>query len=239
VTPNLGASQKDSRVKNVLGLVVFYGSVRSERLGIRAAHFVVDRCRSRGHDVVLLDPLEYRLPLLDRMYKEYPRGHAPATLEALASLIGAADGYIVVSGEYNHNVPPGLSNLLDHFLEEYFWKPSAIVSYSAGPFGGVRAAMALRSTLAELGMSSIPSIMPIPHVQDAFTDEGRPVDPKWVERAGRFLAELEWYAEAMRAARVKDGKDACPRRSLCEVLRASSAPTVAFAGTDADKEVHP
>jgi NAD(P)H-dependent FMN reductase len=220
-------------------LVVFYGSVRSERRGIRAARFVVDRCRSRGHDVVLVDPLEYKLPLLDRMYKEYPRGHAPATLEALASLIDSADGYVVVSGEYNHNVPPALSNLLDHFLEEYFWKPSAIVSYSAGPFGGVRAAVALRSTLAELGMPSIPSIMPIPHVQDAFTEEGRPVDSKWFERADRFLAEFDWYADALRAARVKDGKEARPPRGLCEALRAISAPTVAIAGTHADEGVHP
>jgi NAD(P)H-dependent FMN reductase len=53
---------------------------------------------------------------------------------------------------------------LDHFLEEYFWRPSAIVCYSAGQFGGVRAAMQLRMTLAELGMSSVPSIFPIPRI---------------------------------------------------------------------------
>ena len=40
-----------------------------------------------------------------------------------------ADAIVVVSGEYNHSIPPALSNLLDHFLEEWFWKPSAIVCY--------------------------------------------------------------------------------------------------------------
>ena len=81
-------------------------------------------------------------------------------LERLAGLIKAADGFIIVSGEYNHSIPPALSNLLDHFLEEYFWRPSAIVCYSAGPFGGVRAAMQLRAMLCELGTPSIPSLLP-------------------------------------------------------------------------------
>ena len=79
---------------------------------------------------------------------------------------------MIVSGEYNHSIPPALTNLLDHFLEECFWRPSAIACYSAGAFGGVRAAMQLRATLAELGMPSIPSIHPMPKVQDQF-DDGR------------------------------------------------------------------
>ena len=66
------------------------------------------------------------------MYKEYEKGQAPEVLERLATRIRAADAFIIVSGEYNHSIPPALSNLLDHFLEEYFWRPSAIVCYSAG-----------------------------------------------------------------------------------------------------------
>ncbi|MFQ5993437.1 MAG: NADPH-dependent FMN reductase, partial [Nitrospiraceae bacterium] len=86
-------------------------------------------------------------------------------------------------------------------LEEYFRKPSAIVCYSAGSFGGVRAAIALRAMLAEMGMSSIPSLFPIPRVQDAFDDEGRPKDESYHGRADRFMDELEWYACALRNAR--------------------------------------
>ena len=108
------------------------------------------------------------------MYKEYAPGQAPEVLERLAGRIKAADAFIIVSGEYNHSIPPALSNLLDHFLEEYFWRPSAIVCYSAGPFGGVRAAMQLRAMLCELGTPSIPSLLPVPRVQDAFDEDGRP-----------------------------------------------------------------
>ena len=126
-----------------------------------------DELERRGHAVHLVDPLELQLPLLDRMYKEYPAGEAPETLERLAALYRGADGFLVVSGEYNHGIPPALKNLLDHFLEEYFWRPSGIVCYSAGAFGGVRAAMQLRMTLAELGMPSVPSLLPIPRIAEA------------------------------------------------------------------------
>ncbi len=110
------------------------------------------------------------------MYKEYEQGQAPEVLERLATPIRAADAFIIVSGEYNHSIPPALSNLLDHFLEEYFWRPSAIVCYSAGAFGGVRAAMQLRACSASLARQAFPSLLPVPHVQDAFDDEGHPRD---------------------------------------------------------------
>jgi NAD(P)H-dependent FMN reductase len=184
-----------------LKTVVFYGSVRSARQGIKAARFITNQCRERGHNVTLVDPLDYPLPLLDKMYKEYKAGEAPETIQKIADLIIPADGYIIVSGEYNHTVPPALSNLLDHFLEEYFFKPSAIMCYSAGSFGGVRAAMTLRAMLAEMGMSSIPSILPVPKVQSAFDDDGRPQEDSWYKRADKFLTEYEWYTNALKAAR--------------------------------------
>ena len=80
-------------------------------------------------------------------------------------------------------------------------RPSAIVCYSAGAFGGVRAAMQLRAMLSELGTPSIPSLLPVPRVQDAFDDDGRPHDESYHRRAARFLDELEWYANALKAAR--------------------------------------
>jgi NAD(P)H-dependent FMN reductase len=204
-----------------LRIAVFYGSVRTGRQGIRAARFIVNQCGARGHDVHLIDPLEYQLPLLDRMYKEYaPNEAVPPLLQKMATVVRTADAYIVVSGEYNHGVPPALSNLLDHFLEEYFWKPSAIVCYSVGSFGGVRAAMALRPMLCEMGMSSIPSLLPVPRVHQAFDEDGKPADESaWNKWADKFLKELEWYAVAMKEARVKDGKDATPDRSFCEALQ--------------------
>lgn len=185
-----------------LSIAVLLGSVRRDRMGPRAAKLVIRELERRGHTPHLIDPLELQLPLLDRMYKEHPKGQAPEPLERLAGLYGNVDGFLVVSGEYNHGIPPALKNLLDHFLEEYFWRPSGIVCYSAGPFGGVRAAMQLRMTLAELGMSSVPSLLPIPRIGEAIDEHGI-ARLEMVDRsAGRFLDEFLWYAAALAKARA-------------------------------------
>lgn len=185
-----------------LMLPVLYGSVRTERQGITLARHVAAALRERGHDAPLIDPMERRLPLLDRMYKEY-KGDAPPVMQELADLYKQADGFVIVSGEYNNGIPPALKNLLDHFLEEYFWRPSAIVCYSAGGFGGVRAAMQLRMTLSELGMPSIPSLCAVPKIGSAFDAAGKPTDAGFAKRFDRFARELEWYAEALKAKRAE------------------------------------
>jgi NAD(P)H-dependent FMN reductase len=189
-----------------MGLLVpvLLGSVRSERQGIKAARYIERKLRERGHDPVLVDPLEKQLPLLDRMFKEYAPGTAPPVLQEMADLYRRADGFMIVTAEYNQSVPPALKNLLDHFLEEYFWRPSSIVSYSAGRFGGVRAAVALRTILAELGMPSLPSVLSIPTVGRALTDEGA-ANEAWIDKAAeRMLAEFEWYAQGLAAKRATD-----------------------------------
>ena len=187
----------------MLNIPILLGSVRRDRLCWRVARFIQSELDARGHRTTLVDPLELQLPLLDRMYKEHPRGEAPAVLEELATLYRGADGFMIVSGEYNNGIPPALKNLLDHFLEEYFFRPSAICCYSAGRFGGVRAAMQLRMTLAELGMPSIPSLLPIGAAQHALDEEGQVVEHAAVRATGRFLDEFEWYARALAAARER------------------------------------
>ncbi|SDA29953.1 NAD(P)H-dependent FMN reductase [Methylobacterium sp. UNC378MF] len=186
-----------------LTVPVIVGSVRTDRIGIRAARFLIAQLEARGHVAPLVDPAELRLPLLDRMYKEYPAGTAPEPLQRLAELFRRADAFLVVTAEYNHGVPPALSNTLDHFLEEYFWRPSAICCYSAGQFGGVRAAMPLRAMLAEMGMSSIPSLLPIPRLHKVIDAQGVPTEPWLATAAARFLDELEWHAEALRDRRQR------------------------------------
>ena len=185
-----------------LSIAVLLGSVRRDRMGTRAARLITRELERRGQEVHLIDPLELQLPLLDRMYKEHAPGQAPEELEELARLYHSVDGFLVVSAEYNHGIPPALKNLLDHFLEEYFWRPSGIISYSAGPFGGVRAAMQLRMTLAELGMPSISSLLPIPRIGTTLNEDGRPAEEITERSTNRFLDEFIWHARALAAARA-------------------------------------
>src|SRR6195256_5066862 len=156
-------------------ILVFYGSYRSDRMGIRLAHFVVEGLRGRGDDVELIDAREVGLPMLDRMYKEYPQGEAPAALERLAGQIRDADGFVFISGEYNWGIQPGLKNLTDHFLEEWFWRPAAIASYSAGRFSGARAALAGPGTLSEMGMVVISSSLAVGPISQTLGENGEPI----------------------------------------------------------------
>ena len=186
-----------------LTITVLYGSHRFDRKGIRLVRYLARALESRGHTADVVDSMAAGLPILDRMYKEFPPGEAPAPLADLARRLGASDGFLVVSGEYNHGVQPGLKNLMDHFLEEYFYRPSAIATYSPGPFGGVRAAMSWRMILGEMGAPSIPSILAVPQISRALDEDGVPADREAMDRrAGRFLDELGWYATALKAARA-------------------------------------
>lgn len=184
---------------------VIYGSVRTERQGIRAARYICREIEARGHEAKLVDPLEVDLPLLDRRRAEYPDGEAPATMEALGQLIERADGFVMVTGEYNHGIPPALKNLLDHYLKEWFFRPAAILSYSAGRFGGVRAAVQLRPVLGELGMVSISTMLAVPGISDAISEDGSPNADYLAKASAGFLDELDWWANAAKAQRAKAG----------------------------------
>jgi NAD(P)H-dependent FMN reductase len=189
-----------------LDLLVFYGSYRSDRAGIRLARHVVGGLRERGHAAQLIDAKEWDLPMLDRMFKEHPPGAAPAAMARLAARIRAADGFVFVAGEYNWGVQPGLKNLTDHFLEEWFWRPAAIISYSAGRIGGARAALAWHGTLSEMGMVVISSTIAVGGVGDALDAEGTPRGEGGKALAAsfpRFAADLEWWAEAAKRQRAE------------------------------------
>ena len=142
-------------------ILVFYGSYRSDRMGIRLANFIVAGLKARGADAELVDAMAVGLPMLDRMYKEYAPGSAPPALEAPAANIRGADAFVFVTGEYNWGVQPGLKNLTDHFLEEFFWRSAAIASYSAGRLAGARSNFLWHGTLSEMGMIVISSTLTV------------------------------------------------------------------------------
>jgi len=205
-----------------LNTAVIYGSARKARQGIKVARFVVRKLEQRSHSVTMMDSEQYDLPLLDRMYKEYDTGSAPSNMTTISEALEAADGFVVVSAEYNHSIPAALKNLLDHFQSEYLYKPSAIVTYSAGPFGGVRALVNLRAILAELGTPSIPSAFPVSQVHKAFDDDGNAIEASYDTRIVKFLDEYEWYADALRKKRGEKLCDKEPpsQQALCRGSRA-------------------
>lgn len=185
-------------------ILVFYGSYRSNRQGIRLADFLVRSFAQRGAEAELIDAREVGLPMLDRMYKEYPPGEAPPALAALAEKIKSADAFVFVTGEYNWGVQPGLKNLTDHFLEEWFWRPAAIASYSAGRFAGARAGLAWHGTLSEMGMVVTSTTLAVGNISQAFDGDGNPAGDSGAmlqHSFAKFADDLAWWAAAARHQR--------------------------------------
>ncbi len=187
-------------------ILVFYGSYRADRKGIRLAEFAVHRLRARGENAELIDAKAVGLPILDRMLKEYAPGTAPVAMQRLGAQIREADAFVFVAGEYNWGVQPGLKNLTDHFLEEWFWRPAAIASYSAGRLAGTRSSYAWRNTLSEMGMVVITSTLTVGPIAETLNEAGEPIGAAGaaLERAfPRFADDLAWWTEATKQQRSR------------------------------------
>jgi NAD(P)H-dependent FMN reductase len=185
-------------------ILVFYGSYRSDRAGIRLANYIVSELCSRGDDAELIDAKVIGLPILDRMYKEFAPGTAPSGMEELAAKIKSADAFVFVTGEYNWGMQPGLKNLTDHFLEEWFWRPAAIASYSAGKLAGARASVMWHGTLSEMGMVVVSSTLAVGPIGETLDADGHPIGALGaaLQRAfPRFADDLAWWAEAAKVRR--------------------------------------
>ena len=187
-------------------VLVFYGSYRSDRMGIRLADFILAQLQARGDSAELIDAKHVGLPMLDRMYKEYPPGSAPPAMEELAAKIRAAEAFVFVVGEYNWGVQPGLKNLTDHFLEEWFWRPAAIASYSGGRLSGSRSGVSWHGILSEMGMVVISSTLAVGPIAEALNADGTPrgdAGQALVRTFPRFADDLTWWADASKAQRAR------------------------------------
>ncbi|XP_013420973.1 uncharacterized protein LOC106181199 [Lingula anatina] len=192
---------------NKLKVVLFLGSVRDNRLGERVATFMKNILVETNHEVEIMDPMKTEFPMLKKPLHHYQdKSKAPQFLQDCNAKIQAADAFVVVTAEYNHSIPPALSNMMDHFGSSgYSYKPSGIVCYSPGQYGGMRAAMQLRSFLGELGCLSVSNIFGIPQVMEAISPEGEPQNEHMRKGALRLLAQLDWHAQAMKNHREKVG----------------------------------
>ena len=187
--------------------LIFLGTVRDSsppnppRLGLRVAKACVAQLHQGNISVELIDPLDFDLGSIFKPHFAYAQGKAPAQLQTLADKIAAADGYVMVSPEYNHSLSPALAHLLNHFGSSLFsYKPSAIVTYSAGQWGGVRAAVGMRSFLSELGCLPVSAMIHVPKAQEVLAEDGNFLASadaeRWANYFARSFAQLTWWASA-------------------------------------------
>lgn len=198
------------RVATILGSTRSHGTppVLSGRVG----KWVVRCLESHGaFEVDVIDPLNpdkvADLPLLQRPHFTYSPGGAPEQLEALSERLKKADCYLFVTPEYNHMPSPALLNIINHFgASTWAFKPSAVASYSAGQWGGTRAAIGLRTALLEVGALPVSAMIHVPSAGSKLDRNGIPTEKEEIDRwntyADRTLNQLEWWATAARNHRI-------------------------------------
>lgn len=186
-------------------ILVFLGSTRDGRQGLRVARMFMSHLSEQGLVPTLIDPLEINAPLLTNPIHFMPdQSAAPEWLKKLDLQIKEAVGFVFVCPEYNATVAPALTNLIDYFPPaSYRHKPASIATYSMGTMGGCRARVALLPVLGEVGMFALPTSLMIPTIQNAeISDDGTTNNERVVSKVTQICKEMDWYVGALQSQKA-------------------------------------
>ena len=179
-----------------LFILVLAGTTRERRQSIKAAEYVAEVGKTyKELEVQLVDPSEFNFP----GDGNDPEGKDPRYSE----LTSRADGFFIVTPEYNHSFPGSLKRMLDSELENYIHKPVALAGASSGGWGGVRAVEALVTSVREMGLVATFTSAYFPRVQSTFDETGKPVDEKTEASVRRAYDELIWMTKLFKYGRDK------------------------------------
>jgi len=182
-------------------LLVLLASTREARFGETVARWLMPIVESREDlSAELVDLRDWQLPYYDRP-KPPAAGEYEEDVVPWARLIGRADGFVIVTPEYNYGYPAVLKSALDAVYAEWNRKPVAYVSYG-GWGAGVRAVEQLRNVAVELQMVSTRAGVNFQFARRLFDEAGGLLDPDFYGGAAtRMLDELVWWAVALKTAR--------------------------------------
>jgi len=180
-----------------LTIVVLAGTTREKRESIKAARYVAEFGRQLPElEIIFVDPKDFNFA----GDGNDPEGKDPRYSEITAK----ADGFFIVTPEYNHSFPGSLKRMLDSELENYNHKPVALAGASNGGWGGVRAVEALVPSVREMGLVVTSWSVYFPRVQDLFDESGQ-LKAENMERYNQNLGdaykELIWMTKALNWAR--------------------------------------
>ncbi len=187
-------------------ILIISGTVREGRVSRKIADWYIKEAVQAAPDMEfeLLDVAELNLPLFDQAMP--PMMHQYGEVQKkLADKIGSADGFVFVTGEYNHSIPGSLKNFLDYIFSEWNYKAAAFVGYG-GAASGSRAIEHLIPVLAELKVASVANTMNhilIRNIFNAIDESGIPKSEFVSGDIGKQLKELDWWVSALKVARSK------------------------------------
>ena len=190
---------------NVISVIA--ASTRQGRFSEKPAQWIFNHLKQRDVDARLLDLRDFPMPFFDSPVSPAMPGRAPYENEVVrkwTAAIGASDGFIVVTPEYNFGPPAVLKNAIDWVYPE--WNRKAVTFVSYGGAGGARSVQQLREIAIELQLAPIRSAIHIPVATLMAHFQGGDVDKGLAEldtRAKVMLDDLLWWTEALKAARSR------------------------------------
>lgn len=190
----------------MVSIKVILGSTRPGRFGIQPAEWIMKLSEQYGEQATfeLVDLQEINLPFLDTpvppsMSPTYQNDHQAAW----GKIIDEADGFVIVTAEYNHGIPAALKNAIDFLAKEWADKPVAFVGYGADA-GGIRAMEQLRQVGSWLKMHDINKFVSFPNYFMNLDEQGAyKFSDDEAERAHSMLKDLLFWAEELKASRAK------------------------------------
>lgn len=179
-----------------LFIPIILGTTRPQRESEKPARYLlslIEREYSSEIETVLVDPVEldFKLDGKDLENKD-PR---------YSELTKRADGFLIVTPEYNHSIPGSLKRLLDAEYENYNKKAVAIVGVSDGPWGGVRAIEALLHVTKALGLVNIKPDLQFARVKELFDEKNELLNSAIEPRATKLIEELLWMTKVLKWGR--------------------------------------
>lgn len=183
---------------------VILGSVRPGRFGIQPAEWItkLGKQYGQGSTFELVDLKEVGLPMLDTPVPPsmMPRNQSKHQ-ETWAKIIDEADGFIIVTAEYNHSIPASLKNAIDFLADEWAHKPVAFLGYGAEA-GAARAMEHLREVAGWLKMYDISEHVLIREYYLNQNEDGvYQFNDQQEKKAQAMIEQLVFWAETMKPAR--------------------------------------
>ena len=182
-------------------LKIISSTVRPSRKGPLVAHWITELARQHCRfEVELLDLGEINLPLMNEavhpIMKQYEHEHS----QQWSAKINEADAFIFVTAEYDYGYPASLKNALEYLVHEWAYKPSGIVSYSAGPYAGVRAVISLKADLINFRNVALFEGVNIPLIDQLINEDGVFIPTEQLTGlATQMLTQLVRWTKGMKA----------------------------------------
>jgi NAD(P)H-dependent FMN reductase len=182
---------------------IIVGSTRPNRFGIQPATWIYELAKKHPEAKFdLVDLQEVNLPMFNEATPPLMHQYAQEHTKKWAELIGNADGFVMVTPEYNHSFPAALKNAIDYLATEWGYKPVAFVSYGADA-GGTRAIEQLRVVTSGMRMYDLGEQVTLANYWAQLNEEGKflPNDQQ-NDAAEKLLTAVAFWSEKMKAARA-------------------------------------